>query len=1110
MQRIKEKIFNLPEIKQFAQYANRKKNLQITGITGSFRAFLLEYLLRQTQRPVLYVAADLDSAEKLRDDFELVAGNEDLAFLPPVEFEPFDRSEPNPSVLRLRIESIQKMIENDRWLAVTTPQGILEMWPKTEAFLDRELYLKKGMSVSFERLIPQLVEMGLSRVEIVENVGEFSVRGGIVDIYIYNYDDPIRLEFFGNEIDSIRFFDVISQRSLQATDEVVLLPNLERNEQQVFIDELMPPDTILFFEDLAATKAQIDSVAEKVAQGRWEEVFENDHDEDLEPPDSEPKRYLPPDRFQAFVQSHQVLESGLVRNPSVEQLKFRVLPHPQFHGRMKLFLQYLQKKHSDAQDHNIAIQVSNEEQKERLLDIFEEEGLEFYGRILFGTLHNGFILPDAGLEILTDHEIFHRFKRKKGYKRFKSGAYLRQLSGLNLYDYVVHVDYGIGQYLGMETLNYGTIKKECVKIGYRDGDHLYVTVDRLNRVQKYSSESGAPPKLTKLGSAEWDRVKQRTKESIQKIAGELIQIYAARKAQGGHRFSPDNYLLKELEASFPYEETPDQLKSIEEVKRDMESEQPMDRLLCGDVGFGKTEVALRAAFKAILDGKQVAMLVPTTILAFQHYETFRERFKEFPVTVEMLTRFRTAAQQKKILADLAEGKVDLVIGTHRLLSKDIRFKDLGLLIVDEEQRFGVRQKELLKKMRISVDVLSMTATPIPRTLHIALMGARDLSNIDTPPSNRLPVHTEIMHWNDRKLRNIILKEMERGGQVYFVHNRVETIEGVRETLSQIVPEAKIAVGHGKLKESQLENVMLDFMHGKYDVLLATMIIENGLDIPNVNTIIINRADRFGLAQLYQLRGRVGRSNQQAYAYLIVPPMHKLSSLAQKRLRAILDFTDLGSGYQVALRDLELRGAGNLLGKEQSGFVQSVGFEMYTKILDEAVQEMKQGIVPSGERKEEPVSRPTDPKLDVDFDLLIPASYVPYELERISIYHRLVNFTSIEQTEELKEELKDRFGAFPPELELFLLAIDIKILAGRLFAERVIVNDEKIKLIFGEHAEKEDRFFSELIPRMMEQKMAPVQFLNQKTLGVEFRISGEDKMERMVFARNLLHNIVNKG
>ncbi len=1106
MQRIKDSIAKIPELHKLIQFIDQKKNLQLSGLSGSFRAFVLDYLLKHSDRPLLYIASDLDSAEKLRDDFELIHNADDLAFLPPLEFEPFDRSEPNPSLLRLRIESTQKIIEMDQWLAVTTSQGLLETWPKAETFVDFQLYLKTGMTLSFEKLIPQLADMGLSRVEIVENVGEFSVRGGIVDVYIWNYDDPIRIEFFGDEIDSIRFFDVISQRSLSQTNEVVLLPNLERREQQVFIDEIIPTEAILIFEDLAATGAHIETVAEKARDWHPEEISEED--EDIELSGTEPKAYLSPERFKSFIKKHQVLKSDLVRDAAVKHLKFHVQPHPQFHGRLKLFLQYLKNRHVHDEDQAVVIQVNTEEQRERLFDIFEEEGLEFRGRLMLGTLHNGFVLPDLPLEILTDHEIFQRFKRKKGYKRFKSGAYLRQLSGLNLYDYVVHVDYGIGRYLGMETLNYGNVKKECIKIGYRDGDHLYVTVDRLNRVQKYSSESGPPPKLTKLGTAEWDRAKQKTKESIQKIAGELIRIYAARKAQGGHRFSPDSYLLKELEASFPYEETPDQLKSIQEVKQDMESDQPMDRLLCGDVGFGKTEVALRAAFKAILDGKQVALLVPTTILAFQHYETFRQRFEEFPVTVEMLTRFRTPKQQKKIIAQLAEGKIDLIIGTHRLLSKDIRFKDLGLLIVDEEQRFGVRQKEELKKLRVSVDVLSMTATPIPRTLHIALMGARDLSNIDTPPSNRLPVHTEIIHWNERKLRNIILREMERGGQVYFVHNRVETIEGVKEALEEIVPEAKIAVGHGQLREHLLEKVMLDFMHGKYDVLLATMIIENGLDIPNVNTMIINRADRFGLAQLYQLRGRVGRSSEQAYAYLLVPPMHKLSSLAQKRLRAIMDFTDLGSGYKVALRDLELRGAGNLLGKEQSGFVQSVGFEMYTRILDEAVQEMRRGVTDVGEQKEEgPTSRPTDPKLDVDFDLLIPAAYIPYELERISIYHRLVNFTSIEQTEALKEELKDRFGTFPPELELFLLAIDIKILAGRLFAERVIVNASKIKLIFGEHAEKEETFFSELIPRMMNQKMAPVHFLNQKNLGVEFEIKGQDKKERMLFARNLLHNIV---
>ena len=1099
----KAKIEQLPQFSELLQKIEEGQTVQLKGLSGSLRAFVALQLNKAANRPLLYVASDLDSAEKMRDDLEFLGATRPFAFLPPLQFEPYDTVEPSPSLVRLRIEATQTFLEHDVWLCVTTPQALLESLPTPEEFVDLQLYLKKGLEISFEKLIPQLAELGLQRVEIVENVGEFSVRGGIVDAYVWNYDDPLRIEFFGNEIESMRFFDVISQRSIRPVEEATLLPNLQNGRLGAFVDQLLPDNTILFFEDQQLANTRVEQFLTRARQ-----AFNDQQELGLENPSPE-TMYLTHDRWKSWNNKLTTCKSDLVRDAHTQVVDFKSQPHPDFNGSLKLFVKFLKERSSQNVKRSILIQVSNEEQKERFMDIIEEEGLDFRGKIEIGTLHNGFLLDTLKLDILTDHEIFNRFKRKKAYKRFKSGEYLRQLSGLNLYDYVVHVDYGIGQYLGMETISYGNVKKECIKIGYQDGDYLYVTVDRLNRVQKYSSEGGGAPKLTKLGTTEWERAKQKTKESIQKIAAELIQIYAARKAHGGFKFSEDNYLVKELEASFPYEETPDQLKSIQEVKEDMERPEPMDRLLCGDVGFGKTEVALRAAFKAILDGKQVAVLVPTTILAFQHYKTFSDRLREFPVNIEMLNRFRTAAQQKKIIQGLADGSIDLVIGTHRLLSDDVRFKDLGLLIIDEEQRFGVRQKEKLKKLRVSVDVLSMTATPIPRTLHTALMGARDLSNIDTPPTNRLPVHTEIIHWNDRQLRHIILKELQRGGQVYFVHNRVETIEGIKEALSQIVPEARIVVGHGQLPERQLEKVMLDFMDKKYDVLLSTMIIENGLDIPNVNTIIINRADKFGLAQLYQLRGRVGRSKEQAYAYLLVPPMEKLSSLARKRLRSIMDFTDLGSGYKVALRDLELRGAGNLLGKEQSGFVQSIGFEMYCKILEEAVEEMRRGVEVEAETVEEKLvpGRPTDPKLDVDFDLLIPADYIPYELERITIYHRLVNFTAVEQIENLKEELIDRFGQYPPEVELFLMAIELKILAGKLFAERIIVNERKIKLIFDQAVEKEDVFFGRYMPRMMEQALAKVRFLNQKNLGVEFEAKGKNKQERMRFAINLLHYIL---
>jgi len=787
------------------------------------------------------------------------------------------------------------------------------------------------------------------------------------------------------------------------------------------------------------------------------------------------------------------------------------LPHPDFNGSIKLFLEFLKKGQQLHPQRQIIIQSHSKEQSERLRDIIEEEEIPAHIRYMTGSLESGFILKENDFVLLTDHEIFKRLKRHRPYRRFKSGAYLRQLGGLNIYDYVVHVDYGIGQYLGLDVINYGNVNKECLKIAYRDGDHLFVSVDRLNRVQKYSSEEGATPKLTKLGTPEWARARKKTEESLKKVAAELIRLYAGRKAQSGFAFEEDNHWQKELEAGFEFEETDDQLKAIRALKKDMASPKPMDRLLCGDVGFGKTEVALRGAFKAVMSGKQVALLAPTTLLTLQHFQTFKKRLNPFPVVVEMLNRFRTAKQQKEILERLALGKIDIIIGTHRLLSSDVHFKDLGLLIVDEEQRFGVRHKEKLKSYRLSVDILSMSATPIPRTLHMALMGARDFSNIETAPQNRLPIHTEIIHWEDRKIYQIIRRELERGGQVYFVHNRVQTIDAVKRMLGEIVPEARIGIGHGQLPERQLEKVMIDFMEKKYDILLASMIIENGLDIPNVNTIIINRADKFGLSQLYQLRGRVGRSSRQAYAYLLVPPLDKLTELSRKRLRTIQDFTDLGSGYKVALRDLEIRGAGNLLGKEQSGYVQTVGFDLYCRILDEAVKDLRRGLPINTDDDEMPrETHCTDPKLDMDFDLLIPETYIRNELERVSIYHRLVNYRNVDSVDNLRLELRDRFGPLPDEVVLFLEAVKLKALAGCVYAARIILNGAALSIIFDPDAQDDERFFKEIIPALRGQSMTKVTFLNQKDFGVRLSLKGKNRAERIAFAKKVLQSITPQG
>jgi len=1100
MNHLKDKIYSLAHFDEFAQKLNTTQRLHLNGLAGSLRAFVTAYTVEKLSRPALYIATDLDSAERMRDDLELLMGKERVAFLPALEFEPYDEQEPSPSLLSLRMEAMKKLTANPVWAAVTLAGGLAETLPEIDDFNALTLRLRVGQTIAFDEILRLLTEIGLKREDMVQNVGDFSVRGGVIDFFAWNHEDPLRLEFFGNQIESIRRFDVFTQRSIEAADEIVILPNLfASGAGGAFLLQIVPGSTLFFLEDEAMLLKQLNDLQERARERYLTAKYENRFYEEPQ------ELYLSTGRLQKALTDFTVCESNLIADANVPAVTFNAQPHPDFGGSAKPFLQYAKKKSTSTPAPQIIIHCNSREQAERLQDILDEEEIPFYGRFMLQSLHNGFALPDLQLEILTDHEIFNRFKRRRTYRRFKSGEYLRQLSSLNLNDYVVHVDYGIGQYLGMEKIDYGASTKECIKIGYRDGDHLYVTVDRLNRVQKYSSEGGGAPRLTKLGSHDWERAKNKTKESLKKVAAELIRIYAARKAQEGYKFTADSHWQKELEATFLYEETPDQMEAIVRVKEDMEDEQPMDRLLCGDVGFGKTEVALRAAFKAVMDGKQAAILAPTTILAFQHYETFRQRMQEFPVVVEMLTRFRTAAQQKRLLQDLAEGRVDIVIGTHRLLSNDVRFKDLGLLVIDEEQRFGVRHKEKLKKYRLSVDILSMTATPIPRTLHMALMGARDLSNIDTPPANRLPVHTEIISWNDDRLRQIILRELNRSGQVYFVHNRVETIQTLKEILNQIVPQARIAVGHGKLPERQLEKVMLDFMQKKYDVLLATMIIENGLDIPNVNTIIINRADKFGLSQLYQLRGRVGRSKEQAYAYLIVPPMERITDTARKRLRAIQDFTELGSGYKVALRDLEIRGAGNLLGKEQSGFVQSVGFDLYCKILDEAVKELKQGGITAELPEEQQVF--TDAKIDVDYDLFIPEQYIPTELERITVYHRLVNFSELSQVEELREELEDRFGKYPPEVERFLNTIELKILSSKLYAARLILKGEILKIIFSAEAQQDDDFFQQIIPRLMNQKMTDVRFLDQKDLAVQITLEGKDQAQRLSFAKKILQSIV---
>jgi transcription-repair coupling factor (superfamily II helicase) len=706
------------------------------------------------------------------------------------------------------------------------------------------------------------------------------------------------------------------------------------------------------------------------------------------------------------------------------------------------------------------------------------------------NLSGGFVFPESGLAVLTDHQIFSRYFWRKRKRKFNEGMALSSYAVLQTGDYAVHIDHGVGRYAGLETLEVDERKRECLKLVYEGDDKLFVPIEEFNRVHKFAGKEGAPA-LSKLGGTAWENIKKRTKKAIQDMAEELIGLYAERKAKPGLVFSPDTVWQKELEASFIYEETPDQLAAIDAVKKDMEQGIPTDRLICGDVGFGKTEVAVRAAFKAVMDGKQVAVLVPTTILAFQHLVTFTERLKSFPVRVEMLSRFKSPSEQKKIIQELSQGKVDIVIGTHRLIQRDIHFKELGLLVIDEEQRFGVGQKEKIKQLRRQVDVIALTATPIPRTLQLSLFGARDMSVINTPPKDRLPIQTQIAEFDKKLITDAILRETDRGGQIYFVHNRVQTIEAMYGFLTRLVPQIRIAVAHGQMDETLLEKVMLDFLNHRYDLLLVTSIIESGIDIPNVNTIILDRSDRFGLAQLYQLRGRVGRSNVRAYAYLLIPKVKLLSPIARKRLKALEQFTQLGSGFHLALRDLEIRGAGNLLGPQQHGFIEEVGFDLYCRLLDEAVKELKG----------QPVETLPEVKLQFDLDIYIPEGYVPDSQQRVDIYRKLSDAKSTEEVKNVEAEIQDRFGSPPPEVEDLLNITAIRITASRLGISKIYLKQKTLSLEFS----PDRKIGKKQIEHLHRSIGLPVEFAFNGTLKVFIGLN-EIEEKRSLFIKKLLQRL----
>ena len=1032
------------------------KRVRLSGIAGSANAFIILAAARKLSSSQVVIMPDRESAAYLFNDLENILGEQSLQtsekkvlFYPSSYKRVFDFEHQDPQHILMRTEVLNRLGSEagKKSFVVTYPAAISELITDRSYIREHTLVLKKSEMLSPDKLADRLLEMRFDRVDFVYEPGQFSVRGGIVDVYSFSEEYPVRADFFGDEISSLRFFDPASQISVSEKEKVTILPNVQdrmlKNLKRSFV-KVLPSRSVLWMDDLnsvfEAVDMQIDS-ARKTLSGDGNAPAPEDLLTTLE-------------SFKTDIQKFRSVITGPVAGLNLsfdETVDFGISPQPVFNKNFELLSEKL--KDNVAEGMASVLFSENEKQQNRLNNVFADllgEELENYYSITPVTIHEGFEDQANAIACYTDHQIFdryHRYRIRDGFKTRES-LNIKELTGLTPGDFITHIEYGIGKFDGLEKINNNGKEQEAIRIIYGNNDLLYVNIHSLHRIAKYVGKEGTEPKLHRLGSNAWKNLKSKTKGRVKDIAKELIKLYAERKSSEGFRFSSDTYLQHELEASFFYEDTPDQFSATADIKSDMEKAYPMDRLVCGDVGFGKTEVAIRAAFKAVNDSKQVAILVPTTILALQHYRTFTGRLNDFPCNIEYINRFRTTKQIKDILKRVENGDVDILIGTHRIVSKDVKFKDLGLLVVDEEQKFGVSVKEKLKQFKVNVDTLTLTATPIPRTLQFSMLGARDLSVINTPPPNRYPVHTEVTAFSSDVIREAISYELARGGQVFFVHNRVQNIMDVSDMIRKFVPGVRVAVGHGKMDGKILEKVMLDFIEGKYDVLLSTTIVESGLDIPNANTMIINNAQNFGLSDLHQLRGRVGRTNKKAFCYLLAPPLSSLTQDARKRLRAIEEFSTLGSGFNIAMRDLDIRGAGDLLGAEQSGFISDIGYDMFQKILDEAIIELKQNdpafIASREEGKSDWV---TECVLETDMELLIPDSYVSNITERLSLYRELENSDNDEKLAMFRMHLKDRFGTIPAQTLELTETVRLRRMGKAIGFEKIVMKKNRLSCAF---------------------------------------------------------------
>ncbi len=1011
-----------------------KHRIHVKGLIGSSPAFIGFALSRLLTGHQIFIFSDKESAAYFYNDLETLTGEHSqelktkkILFYPAVKNANTFSSHTDNTDILLQTDVLKKLYSEKKHIIVTYSDAVFEKVIAPDFFSDNTLKLMRGEQVSIDFITELLIEYHFERTDFVIEPGQFTIRGGIIDVYSFASEFPFRIEFSGNEIESIRSFDPTSQLSIKQLDELTIVPNIKNENKKIELISFfsyLAEDAVVWMDDAGLIYDNIRKLYEKKLT-------------DLNGlSDIECMRDLQKFSLVDF-SNHSCFESPTT-------IEFDMSPQPPFNKNFDLLINHLETNSKNG--YRNIILADNRKQIDRIQTIISDiqEKRENLSDITFTAIklsvHEGFIDNTLKIACYTDHQIFerHHHYRLKDSLKAKESITMKELYNLKKGDYITHIDHGIGVYDGLEKIDINGKQQEAIRLIYKDSDILYISIHSLHRIAKYIGSEGTPPSLHRLGSNVWNKIKIKTKQKVKDIARDLIKLYACRKASQGFSFTPDTYLQYELEASFIYEDTPDQLKATRDVKRDMEAAFPMDRLICGDVGFGKTEIAIRAAFKAVTDSKQVAVLVPTTILAIQHYKTFNDRLKEFPCKVEFINRFKSVKQQKQIIKDLKEGKIDILIGTHRIISKDIEFKDLGLIIVDEEQKFGVSAKEKLKQLKINVDTLTLTATPIPRTLQFSLMGSRDLSIINTPPPNRYPIHTELHVFNEDIIRDAVQYELDRGGQVFIVHNRIQSIGFIAEMIRNLCPQATITIGHGQMEGHELEKIMIDFIDGEYDVLVATTIIESGLDIPNVNTIVIHDAQNFGLSDLHQLRGRVGRTNKKAFCYLIAPPSTVLTDEARKRLKAIEEFSDLGSGFNIAMRDLDIRGAGNILGAEQSGFIAEIGYETYQKILEEAIHELKEDEFKELYASEQQEVFVRDCTIETDLEILIPDQYVNHVAERLSLYKELDNINTDDELDQFEKRITDRFGPVPPQTQEMFKAIRLRRLAANLGFEKIVL------------------------------------------------------------------------